>query len=82
MEWGQQVTGEHGIEHGMKIVAVIKLILELVRELFGYGKKVEKEKLEAKVSDRRRDKLDWVDERMSDDAPGEAGRDEGDHPGQ
>ena len=82
MEWGQQVEGEHGIEHGMKIIAVLRLILKLVRELFGYGKKVEKEKLEAKVDDRRRDKRDWIDERMSDGAAGEAGRDEGDHPGQ
>ena len=82
MEWGQQVTGEHGIEHGMKIIAVIKLVLELIKELFGYGKKVEKEKLEAKIVDRRRGKRDWIDERMSDGVAGEAGRDEGDHPGQ
>ena len=59
----------------MKIVGVLKLILEVLKELFSYGKKAENEKLEKLVDDRRRDKLDWIDGRMSDTSE-EAGRDQ------
>jgi hypothetical protein len=52
-----------------------------VKQLFGYGKHVEKKKLEAMVDARRHDKLDWVRSRMSDNDPEETGRDEADHPG-
>ncbi len=65
----------------MKIVAALRLILEILKELFSYGKKAENEKLEALVDDRRRDKLDWIDDRMSDTAE-EAGRDQNDNPKQ
>ena len=41
-------------------------------------KKAENEKLEALVDDRRRDKLDWIDDRMSDTTE-EAGRDQDDN---
>ena len=66
----------------MSVLGIIRAILGLVKELFGYGKKVENEKLEAMVDARRHDKLDWVRSRMSDNDPEEAGRDEADHPGQ
>ena len=59
----------------MKIVGVLKLILEVLKELFSYGKKAENEKLEKLVDERRRDKLDWIDGRMSDTSE-EAGRDQ------
>ena len=65
----------------MKIVGVLKLILEVLKELFSYGKKAENEKLEKLVDDRRRDKLDWIDDRMSDTTE-EAGRDQDDNPEQ
>jgi|TARA_R100000995_G_C3410224_1_gene89038 hypothetical protein len=65
----------------MKIVAALRLILEILKELFSYGKKAENEKLEALVDDRRRDKLDWIDDRMSDTTE-EAGRDQNDNPKQ
>jgi hypothetical protein len=63
----------------MKAWGIIRAILALLKELFGYGKKVENEKLEAMVDDRRRDKLDWVDARMSNGSPPETGRDPDDH---
>ena len=66
----------------MKAWGIIRAIVELLKELFGYGKKVENEKLEAIVDDRRRDKLDWVRNRMSDGDAEETGRDEDDNPGQ
>ena len=66
----------------MKAWGIIRALLELIKELFGYGKKVEKKKLEAMVDARRRDKFDWVRDRMSDDDPEKAGRDEADHPGE
>jgi hypothetical protein len=65
----------------MKIVAALRLILEILKELFSYGKKAENEKLEAFVDDRRRDKLDWIDDRMSDTTE-EAGRNQNDNPKQ
>ncbi len=65
----------------MKIVAALRLILEILKELFSYGKKAENEKREALVDDRRRDKLDWIDDRMSDTTE-EAGRDQNDNPKQ
>jgi hypothetical protein len=65
----------------MKIVAALRLILEILKELFSYGKKAENEKLEALVDDRRRDKLDWIDDRMSDTTE-EAGRNQNDNPKQ
>jgi len=63
----------------MKFIGLIKVILEVLKELFSYGKQVENDKMEARVSDRRRDKLDWIDGRMSDNATSEAGRDQTDH---
>jgi hypothetical protein len=66
----------------MKAWGIIRALLELIKELFGYGKKVEKKKLEAMVDARRRNKLDWVRDRMSDNGTPEAGRDEADHPGE
>ena len=66
----------------MSALGIIRAILELIKELFGYGKKVEEKKLEAIADARRRDKLDWVRDRMSDNGAPEAGRDEADHPGQ
>ena len=63
----------------MKIVGVLKLILEVLKELFSYGKKAENEKLEKLVDDRRRDKLDWIDGRMSDNDPEEIRRDQTDN---
>ena len=66
----------------MKAWGIIRAVLELIKELFGYGKKVEKKKLEAMVDARRHGKLDWVRDRMSDDDPEKAGRDEADHPGE
>ena len=65
----------------MKIVVALRLILEILKELFSYGKKAENEKLEALVDDRRRDKLDWIDDRMSDTTE-EAGRNQNDNPKQ
>ena len=65
----------------MRITEIITLILRVLKELFAYGKKAENEKLEALVDDRRRDKLDWIDDRMSDTAE-EAGRDQNDNPKQ
>ena len=66
----------------MKAWGIIRALLELIKELFGYGKKVEKKKLEAMVDDRRHGKLDWVRDRMSDNGAPKAGRDEADHPGE
>tara|TARA_R100001244_G_scaffold2697_1_gene4106 strand:+ start:110 stop:310 length:201 start_codon:yes stop_codon:yes gene_type:complete len=66
----------------MSVLGIIRAVLELIKELFGYGKKVEKKKLEEMVDARRRDKLDWVRGRMSDNDPPEAGRDEADNPEQ
>ena len=65
----------------MRITEIITLILRILKELFAYGKKAENEKLEALVDDRRRDKLDWIDDRMSDTTE-EAGRDQNDNPKQ
>ncbi len=65
----------------MNVVGLLRAIVELLKELFGYGKKVENEKLEAMVDDRRRDKLDWVRNRMSDDDAEETGRDSDDNTG-
>ena len=65
----------------MNVLGIMRAVLELIKELFGYGKKVEKKKLEAMVDARRRDKLDWVRGRMSDNGAPKAGRDEADHPG-
>ena len=62
----------------MRITEIITLILRVLKELFTYGKKAENEKLEALVDDRRRDKLDWIDDRMSDTTE-EAGRDQDDN---
>jgi len=66
----------------MSVLGIIRAVLELVKQLFGYGKHVEKKKLEAMVDARRHDKLDWVRDRMSDDDPEKAGRNEADHPGE
>ena len=66
----------------MSALGIIRAILELIKELFGYGKKVEKKKLEELVDARRRGKLDWVRDRMSDNGAPEAGRDEADNPGE
>jgi hypothetical protein len=66
----------------MSVLAIIRAILELVKQLFGYGKHVEKKKLEAMVDARRRNKLDWVRDRMSDGDTEEAGRDEADRSGE
>jgi hypothetical protein len=66
----------------MSVMGIIRAVLELIKELLGYGKKVEKKKLEAIVDARRRNKLDWVRDRMSDNGAPEAGRDEADHPGE
>ncbi len=63
----------------MSALGIIRAVLELITQLFSYGKKVENDKMEARVSDRRRDKLDWIDGRMSDNATSEAGRDQTDH---
>ena len=65
----------------MNVIGVIRALLALIKEFFTYGKKIEKKNLEALVDARRHDKLDWVRDRMSDDDPEEAGRDEADHPG-
>jgi|5B_taG_2_1085324.scaffolds.fasta_scaffold57611_2 hypothetical protein len=62
----------------MRITEIITLVLRILKELFAYGKKAENEKLEALVDDRRRDKLDWIDDRMSDTTE-EAGRDQDDN---
>ena len=59
----------------MRITEIITLVLRVLKELFAYGKKAENEKLEKLVDDRRRDKLDWIDGRMSDTSE-EAGRDQ------
>jgi len=53
---------------------IVRLVLELLKEFLSYGKKAEKEKLEADVNDRADDKLDWVRKRMQD--TDQAGRDE------
>tara|TARA_R110002110_G_scaffold104040_1_gene262633 strand:+ start:295 stop:495 length:201 start_codon:yes stop_codon:yes gene_type:complete len=66
----------------MNVLGIMRAVLELIKELFGYGKKVEKKKLEAMVDARRHDKLDWVRGRMSDNGAPKAGRDEADHPGE
>ena len=66
----------------MSVLGIIRAVLELIKELLGYGKKVEKKKLEAIVDARRRNKLDWVRDRMSDNGAPEAGRDEADNPEQ
>jgi hypothetical protein len=62
----------------MRITEIITLVLRILKELFAYGKKAENEKLEALVDDRRRDKLDWIDDRVSDTTE-EAGRDQDDN---
>ena len=64
----------------MSTLGIIRAILELAKELFGYGKKVEKKKLEEMVDARRHDKLDWIRSRMSNNGTPKAGRDEADHP--
>ena len=66
----------------MNIVGLLRANLEVLKELFGYGKKVENEKLEAMVDGRRRDKLDWIRNRMSDDDAEKTGRDPDDNTGQ
>jgi len=58
----------------MRITEIITLVLTILKELFAYGKKAEKEKLEADINDRAGDKLDWVRKRMQD--TDQAGRDE------
>ena len=58
----------------MRITEIITLVLTILKELFTYGKKAEKEKLEADINDRADDKLDWVRKRMQD--TDQAGRDE------
>lgn len=58
----------------MRITEIITLVLTILKELFAYGKKAEKEKLEADINDRADDKLDWVRKRMQD--TNQAGRDE------
>ncbi len=58
----------------MRITEIITLVLTILKELFAYGKKAEKEKLEADINDRADDKLDWVRKRMQD--TDQAGRDE------
>jgi len=63
----------------MSALGIIRAVLELIKQLFSYGKKVEKHKLEELADSRRRDKLDWIDGRMSDNATSEAGRDQTDH---
>ncbi|MCP4891070.1 MAG: hypothetical protein GY904_31315 [Planctomycetaceae bacterium] len=63
----------------MSALGIIRAVLELIKQLFSYGKQVENDKMEARVSDRRRDKLDWVYGRMSDNATSEDGREQTDH---
>jgi len=53
---------------------IVRLVLELLKELLSYGKKSEKEKLEADINDRADDKRDWIRKRMQD--TDQAGRDE------
>ena len=48
----------------MSIIQTIRLILEILKETLGYGKKAEKRKLEQDVEDRANDKLDWIRMRM------------------
>ena len=50
----------------MSILQTIRLILEILKETLGYGKKAEKRKLEQDVEDRANDKLDWIRMRMRD----------------
>lgn len=50
----------------MSIIQTIRLILEILKETLGYGKKAEKRKLEQDVEDRATDKLDWIHMRMRD----------------
>jgi hypothetical protein len=50
----------------MSIIQTIRLILEILKETLGYGKKAEKRKLEQDVEDRANDKLDWIRMRMRD----------------
>ena len=50
----------------MSILQTIRLILEILKETLGYGKKAEKQKLEQDVEDRANDKLDWIRVRMRD----------------
>ena len=61
-------------DKSMRITEIITLVLTILKELFAYGKKAEKEKLEADINDRADDKLDWVRKRMQD--TDQAGRDE------
>jgi hypothetical protein len=65
----------------MSALGIIRAVLELIKQLFSYGKKVEKHKLEELADSRRHDKLDWLRSRMSNNATPKAGRDEADHPG-
>lgn len=58
----------------MSILQTIRLILEILKETLGYGKKAEKRKLEQDVEDRANDKLDWIRMRMRDQH--QVGRDE------
>lgn len=58
----------------MSIIQTIRLILEILKETLGYGKKAEKRKLEQDVEDRANDKLDWIRMRMRDQH--QVGRDE------
>ena len=62
----------------MNVLGIIRAVLELVKQLFGYGKHVEKKNLEAMVDARRHDKLDWLRSRMSNDSPPKTRRDEAD----
>ena len=66
----------------MNVLGIIRAILELLKQLFSYGKKTEKKNLEAMVDARRHDKLDWLRSRMSDGDTEETGRDPDDHSGQ
>ena len=50
----------------MNLLQTIRLILEILKEALGYGKKAEKRKLEQDVEDRATDKLDWIHMRMRD----------------
>ena len=58
----------------MNLIQTIRLILEILKETLGYGKKAEKRKLEQDVEDRATDKLDWIRMRMRDQH--QVGRDE------
>ncbi len=50
----------------MRITEIITLVLTILKELFAYGKKAEKEKLEADRKERAEDKLEGVRKRRQD----------------